>query len=118
MEYFAGDYAEFSSVDNGNCNNNGGVHFIVDDLLDFSKEDETMTDAFFESLPGNSGDSSTVTAVDSCNSSVSGGGDGQFSGNISCRSFNESQFSGNELCVPVIFISPFPFFEIELLFDF
>lgn len=105
MEYFAGDYAEFSSVHNGNCsnNNNNGVHFIVDDLLDFSKEDETMTDALFESLPGNSGDSSTVTAVDSCNSSISGGGDGQFSGNISCRSFNESQFSGNELCVPVNF---------------
>lgn len=103
MEYFAADYAEFSSVDNGNFNtnnNNNGVHFMVDDLLDFSKEDETMTDAFFESLPGNSGDSSTVTAVDSCNSSVSGGGDGQFNGNVSCRSFNESQFSGNELCVP------------------
>ncbi|KAL1551573.1 GATA transcription factor 12-like [Salvia divinorum] len=98
MEYFAADYAEFSSVDNGNSNN--GVHFTVDDLLDFSKEDETMTDAFFESLPVNSGDSSTVTAVDSCNSSVSGGGDGQFNGNISCRSNNESQFAGNELCIP------------------
>ncbi|KAL1538321.1 GATA transcription factor 4-like [Salvia divinorum] len=98
MEYFAADYAEFSSAENGNFNN--GVHFTVDDLLDFSKEDETMTDAFFESLPGNSGDSSTVTAVDSCNSSVSGGGDGQFNGNISCRSYNEPQFSGNELCVP------------------
>ncbi|GFQ00227.1 gata transcription factor 9 [Phtheirospermum japonicum] len=59
-----------------------------------------MTDAFFDSLAGNSGDSSTVTAVESCNSSVSGGGDGQFNGNVSCRSFNESQFSGNELCVP------------------
>ncbi|XP_057773119.1 GATA transcription factor 9-like [Salvia miltiorrhiza] len=103
MEYFAADYAEFSSVDNGNLNgnnNNNGAHFTVDDLLDFSKEDETMTDVFFESLPGNSGDSSTVTAVDSCNSSVSGGGDGQFNGNISCRSYNEPQFSGNELCVP------------------
>ncbi|KAH6832466.1 hypothetical protein C2S53_019784 [Perilla frutescens var. hirtella] len=103
MEYFAADYAEFSSVDNGNFNNNNnnnGIHFTVDDLLDFSKEDETMTDAFFESLPGNSGDSSTVTAVDSCNSSVSGGGEGQFNGNVSCRSFNEPQFSGNELCVP------------------
>lgn len=104
MEYLAGDYAEFSSEDNGNFNhnNNGGVHFTVDDLLDFSKEDETMTDAFFDTLAGNSGDSSTVTAVDSCNSSVSGGGDGQFNGNVSCRSFNDSQFSGNELCVPVI----------------
>ncbi|KAK6125062.1 hypothetical protein DH2020_041178 [Rehmannia glutinosa] len=104
MEYFSGDYAEFSSADNGNFNNNdnnnnNGVHFTVDDLLDFSKADETMTDEFFDSLAGNSGDSSTVTAVDSCNSSVSGG-EGQFNGNVSCRSFNESQFSGNELCVP------------------
>ncbi|KAL8043211.1 hypothetical protein ABFX02_09G104300 [Erythranthe guttata] len=104
MEYLAGDYAEFSSVDNGNFNHSsnggGGVHFIVDDLLDFSKADETMTDAFFDTLAGNSGDSSTVTAVDSCNSSVSGGGDGQFNGDVSCRSFNDTQFSGNELCVP------------------
>lgn len=88
-----GDYAE------GNSNGNG-AHFTVDDLLDFSKEDVAMTDAFFDSLAGNSGDSSAVTAVDSCNSSVSGGGDGQFNGNVSCRSFTDSQLSGNELCVP------------------
>ena len=50
MEYFAADYAEFSSVDNGN--NNNSVHFTVDDLLDFSKADETMTDAFFWELAG------------------------------------------------------------------
>ncbi|KZV51439.1 GATA transcription factor 12-like [Dorcoceras hygrometricum] len=101
MEYFVGNYAEFSSVENGNLsnNNNNGVHFMVDDLLDFSKADETMNDAFFDGLGGNSGDSSTVTAVDSCNSSVSCG-DGQFNGNASCRSFNESQFCSNELCVP------------------
>ncbi|XP_073309734.1 GATA transcription factor 9-like [Primulina huaijiensis] len=98
MEYFVGSYGEFSSVENGKLNNNG-VHFMVDDLLDFSKADETVTDVFFDSLGGNSGDSSTVTAVDSCNSSVSGG-DGQFNGNVSCRSFNESQFCSNELCVP------------------
>ncbi|KAG8380001.1 hypothetical protein BUALT_Bualt07G0148200 [Buddleja alternifolia] len=102
MEYFVGDYAEFSQLENANLNNtnnnNNNNHFTVDDLLDFSKEDETMT--FLDHVAGNSGDSSTVTAVDSCNSSVSGGGDGQFNGNVSCRSFNESQFSGNELCVP------------------
>ncbi|CAA3030648.1 GATA transcription factor 9-like [Olea europaea var. sylvestris] len=101
MEYFMGDYAEFSSVDNINGNSNGnGAHFTVDDLLDFSKEDVAMTDAFFDSLAANSGDSSAVTVVDSCNSSVSGGGDGQFNGKVSCRSFTDSQFSGNELCVP------------------
>lgn len=101
MEYFVGNYGEFSSVENGNLNNNNnnGVHFIVDDLLDFSKADETMTDVFFDGFGGNSGDSSAVTVVDSCNSSVSGG-DGQFSGNVSCRSFKESQFCSNELCVP------------------
>ncbi|XP_075494340.1 GATA transcription factor 9-like [Primulina tabacum] len=98
MEYFVGNYGEFSSVENGNLNNNG-VHFMVDDLLDFSKADETVTDGFFDSLGGNSGYSSTVTVVDSCNSSVSGG-DGQFNGNVSRRSFNEPQFCSNELCVP------------------
>lgn len=67
-------------------------HFTIDDLLDFPKEDEVMTDAFFDSIAENSADSSTVTAVDSCNSSVSG--------NISCRSFNDAQFSSSELCVP------------------
>ncbi|XP_059643836.1 GATA transcription factor 9-like [Cornus florida] len=66
-------------------------HFTVEDLLDFSKEDETMTDAFFDTFTGNSTDSSTLTAIDSCNSSVSG--------NISCRSFTDAQFS-SELCVP------------------
>ncbi|CAI9757622.1 unnamed protein product [Fraxinus pennsylvanica] len=101
MEYFMGDYVEFSSVDDFNLNSNSnGAHFTVDDLLDFSKEDVAMTDAFFDSLAGNSGDSSAVTAVDSCNSSVSGGGDGQLNGNVSCRSFPDSQFSGHELCVP------------------
>ncbi|XP_022844667.1 GATA transcription factor 9-like [Olea europaea var. sylvestris] len=101
MEYFMGDYAEFSSVDNINLNSNGnGAHFTVDDLLDFSKEDVAMTDAFFDSLAGNSGESSAVTAVDSCNSSLSDGGDGLLNGHVSCRSFIGSQFSGHELCVP------------------
>ncbi|XP_022886959.1 GATA transcription factor 12-like [Olea europaea var. sylvestris] len=101
MNNFAGGYAEFSSVDNVNVNNNiGNVHFTVDELLDFSREDETMTDTFFNSLAGNSNDSSIVKGVDSCNSSISGGGDGQFNGNISCRSFTDSQFSAAELCIP------------------
>ncbi|XP_052180917.1 GATA transcription factor 9-like [Diospyros lotus] len=73
--------------------NNG--HLTVDDLLDFSKEDEVMTDAFFDNVAGNSTDSSTVTVVDSCNSSVSSG-EFQFSCNVG---FPDSQFCG-ELCVP------------------
>lgn len=79
----------------------GGEQFTIDDLLDFSNEDALVTDGFFDSaVAGNSTDSSTVTAVDSCNSSVSGG-EPQFSGN---RSFGDSQFSG-DLCVPVIKLS-------------
>ncbi|PRQ51057.1 putative transcription factor C2C2-GATA family [Rosa chinensis] len=74
----------------------GGEQFTIDDLLDFSNEDALVTDGFFDStVAGNSTDSSTVTAVDSCNSSVSGG-EPQLSGN---RSFGDSQFSG-DLCVP------------------
>ncbi|CAI9767172.1 unnamed protein product [Fraxinus pennsylvanica] len=99
MNNFADDYAEFSSVENANVNNNiSNVHFTVDELLDFSREDETMTDAFFDSLAGNASDSSIV--VDSCNSSISGGGVGQFNGNISCGSVTDSQFSAAELYVP------------------
>ena len=88
-------YLEKKSAENVNN------HFAIDDLLDFSKEDDVMTDAFFDNVNGNSTNSSTVTAVDSCNSSVSCG-EHQFSGNISCRSFAEAQFAG-ELCVPVSF---------------
>ncbi|KAL6996438.1 hypothetical protein U1Q18_006568 [Sarracenia purpurea var. burkii] len=74
-------------------------HFAIDELFDFSKEEEVMTDAFlFDNVAGNSTDTSTVTVVDSCNSSVSGN-EPQLSGNISCRSYTDAQFSG-ELCVP------------------
>lgn len=81
---------------NNNCNN-----FSVDDLLVIPKDDEVMADAFFNSITGNSADSSNVTVVDSCNSSVSGG-DGQFNGNLSGRSFTDAPFPNSELCVPVI----------------
>ncbi|MCD9639980.1 hypothetical protein HAX54_024991 [Datura stramonium] len=90
----AGDEQNPNNNNNNNCNS-----FTVDDLLDFPKEDEVMTDAFFDSIAGNSNDSSTVTVVDSCNSSVSGG-DGQFNGNLSCRSFTDAPFPSSELCVP------------------
>lgn len=72
-----------------------GEQFTVDDLLDFSNEDAVMADGFFDNVAGNSKDSSTVTAVDSCNS----GTGTQFSGCIGSRSFGDSQFSG-DLCVP------------------
>ncbi|CAI9114197.1 OLC1v1014858C1 [Oldenlandia corymbosa var. corymbosa] len=106
-EFFVGGYyghtggAEFEQkpFDNISSNNNNNNNFAVDDLLDLPKEDEIMTDAFFDSITGNSGESS-LTVVDSCNSSVSGGDVGQFNGDISCRSFTDTQFSGSELCVP------------------
>ncbi|XP_043719127.1 GATA transcription factor 12-like [Telopea speciosissima] len=75
-----------------------GDHFTIDDLLDFSNEDAILNDGTFDSVAGNSTDSSTVTAVDSCNSSFSGG-DLHFSGNLGCRNFTDAQFSG-DLCVP------------------
>lgn len=78
-----------------------GEQFAVEDLLDFSNEDEMASgDGFLDNVAANSGDSSTGTAVDSCNSSLSGG-DNQFSGSFGSRSFGDSSFSG-ELCVPVI----------------
>ncbi|XP_027124568.1 GATA transcription factor 9-like [Coffea arabica] len=105
-EFFVGGYFshagdnefDHKSMENQNITGNSN-NFTVDDLLDFPKEDEVMTDAFFDSITGNSGESSSLTVVDSCNSSVSGG-DRQFNGNISCRSFTDTQFSGTELCVP------------------
>lgn len=81
----------------------GGDHFIVEDLLDFSNEEETEEDNGViggddggfeaEAGAGNSTDSSTVTAVDSCNSSLSGGGDQHFSGDLPSLS--------GDLCEPV-----------------
>ncbi|XP_021765329.1 GATA transcription factor 12-like [Chenopodium quinoa] len=65
--------------------------FFVEDLLDLSNGgDEMMTDAFFDTVTGNSTDSSTLTpASDSCTSSVS-----------CAPSFPDSYFSGADLCVP------------------
>ncbi|KAL4559996.1 hypothetical protein LXL04_032144 [Taraxacum kok-saghyz] len=103
--FFMGDYfgageccfGQQKTTDMINNNN----QFIIDDLLvDFpNHEDVVLNDAFFDNVIGNSADSSTVTAVDSCNSSVSGS-EAPFSGNMSCRSFSESKFSGVEPCLP------------------
>ncbi|KAK4361876.1 hypothetical protein RND71_017117 [Anisodus tanguticus] len=95
----AGDEQNPNNNNNDNNNNNCN-NFTVDDLLDFPKEDEVMTDVFFDSITGNSADSSTVTVVNSCNSSVFGGDGGQFNGNLSCRSFTDAPFPSSELCVP------------------
>ncbi|XP_043706240.1 GATA transcription factor 12 [Telopea speciosissima] len=77
-----------------------GDHFFIDDLLDFSNEEAILNDGTFNSVTvtGNSTDSSTVTAVDSCNSSFSGG-DLHYSGDLGCRNLADAQFSG-DLCVP------------------
>ncbi|KAK4781189.1 hypothetical protein SAY87_017295 [Trapa incisa] len=86
--YEAAGAADFSSE------KKVGEQFAVDDLLDFSNEDAIASgDAYLDTVAANSTNSSTVTPVDSCNSSLSGG-DNQFSG-----SFGDSSFSG-ELCVP------------------
>lgn len=92
-EFFTGDI-DHKPLDYLNGHNN----FKLDEFLDFPREDEVMTEAYFDANTGNSGESS-VTVVDSCNSSVSGG-DGQFNGSLSCRSFTDIPLSGNELCVP------------------
>ncbi|OIT28779.1 PREDICTED: GATA transcription factor 9-like [Nicotiana attenuata] len=90
------EHKPFDSTNN-NINNN---HITVDDLLDFNKENEVMTDAFFDTITGaNSADSSSLTVVDSCNSLVSGG-EGHFDGNLSYRSFTDTPFLSSELCVP------------------
>ncbi|KAK5814133.1 GATA transcription factor 12 -like protein [Gossypium arboreum] len=79
----------------------GGDHFIVEDLLDFSNEDAVITDVanFNSSVAGHSTDSSTVTAVESCNSSSFSGPETNLGGGIGCRSFTDGQFAG-DLCVP------------------
>ncbi|KAF8407090.1 hypothetical protein HHK36_006215 [Tetracentron sinense] len=73
-------------------------HFIIEDLLDFSNEDAVITDGTFDNITGNSTDSSTVTVVDSCNSSFSGN-EPHFPGALDCHNFDDTQFS-SELCVP------------------
>ncbi|XP_022997862.1 GATA transcription factor 4-like [Cucurbita maxima] len=74
-------------------------HFAVDEyLLDFSNDDVAINSGFFDSVARNCSDSSTVTAIESCNSSISSG-DNQALGNFGSASFGEAQFS-TELCIP------------------
>lgn len=102
-DYFGAGECSFGHQKTTDMINNNNNQFIIDDLLvDFPNHDDVvLNDAFFDNVIGNSADSSTVTAVDSCNSSVSGS-EAPFSGNPSSRSFSESKFSGDELCLPVI----------------
>lgn len=105
-EYFVGGFHGVAGGDqfspekqrHGGGDQKPGEPFAIDDLLDFSNADAMiMSDGFFDNAAGvgNSADSSTVTAVDSCNSSVSGG--------VGSRGFGDHhQFSSGELCVPVI----------------
>ncbi|WCJ29514.1 GATA transcription factor 12 [Euphorbia peplus] len=70
-------------------------HFIVEDLLDFSNDDDddVINDVAFDSVTI---DSSTVTPLDSCNSSNSFSGSEPTSFNAN---FSDVQFS-SDLCVP------------------
>ncbi|XP_068313987.1 GATA transcription factor 12 [Pyrus communis] len=80
----------------------GGDHFKVEDLLDFSNDDDAViTDggcpaaAVFENAAGNSTDSSTLTVMDSCNSSSLSGSEPLFGS----RNLADGPLS-SELCVP------------------
>ncbi|XP_075642574.1 GATA transcription factor 12-like [Castanea sativa] len=116
-EYQSGFCTQFvtekrHSIDNkaaaaagGGGGGGGGDHFMVEDLLDFSNDDDAViADTPFEeaattTTAGNSTDSSTVTIVDSCNSSSFSGCDPNFMSDIGCRNFPDANFS-SDLCVP------------------
>ncbi|XP_028778954.1 GATA transcription factor 9-like [Neltuma alba] len=101
-EYFVGAYfasgGDHFSPEKRHSDQKPAEPFAVDDLLDFSHADAIMSDAFLDNVAGNSTDSSTGTAIDSCNSSVSRV-DNRFSANFGPRPFGDHQLSG-ELCVP------------------
>lgn len=106
-EYFVGGYYgaggqdQFSPAEKRHTDQKPGEPFAIDDLFDFSNADAIMSDGFFDNVAGNSTDSSTVTAVDSCNSSISGG-DNRFAAAIVPRGFASDLHLSGELCVPVI----------------
>ncbi|KAH7574273.1 hypothetical protein ACOSQ2_008653 [Xanthoceras sorbifolium] len=98
-EFFQGNYCSQFAAEKLDSKTTGGDHFIVEDLLDFSHEDTVVTDAAFDNVTGNSTDSSTVTVVDSCNSSSLSGCEPNFAGDVGCRNFADGQFS-SDLCLP------------------
>ncbi|KAK4796927.1 hypothetical protein SAY86_029253 [Trapa natans] len=83
-------------------------HFAVEDLLDFSKDDaglvgDDMASRVDGAASGNSTDSSTVTAVDSCTSATfSGCGTGFAVAGMAGGQggFDENDHFSSELCVP------------------
>ncbi|KAK4770047.1 hypothetical protein SAY87_030579 [Trapa incisa] len=89
-------------------------HFAVEDLLDFSKDNgglagDEVASRFDGAAGGNSTDSSTVTAVDSCNSATfSGCGPGHAAAAVAGggedvrrhAGFGENDHFSSELCVP------------------
>ncbi|XP_057454374.1 GATA transcription factor 9-like isoform X2 [Lotus japonicus] len=105
-EYFVGGYYgaggqdQFSPAEKRHTDQKPGEPFAIDDLFDFSNADAIMSDGFFDNVAGNSTDSSTVTAVDSCNSSISGGDNNRFAAAIVPRGFASDLHLSGELCVP------------------
>lgn len=101
-EYFQGTFCQqFSSETKTPPGAAVADHFIVEDLLDFSNDDAMIiTDPTFDSLPRNSTDSSTLNAVDSCNSSSFSGCHPNFVADIGSRNLLDANFS-SDLCVPV-----------------
>lgn len=107
-EYFHGGYYRAGTpqfTPEKKAGSGAGEHFMVEDLLDFPNEEEDEAvvaaggdEAGFDAAAGNSTDSSTVTAVDSCSNSFSGS-DPHFSGDLICRSFAGASLSG-DLCEP------------------
>ncbi|KAI9191756.1 hypothetical protein LWI28_013044 [Acer negundo] len=93
-ELYQGNYCSSQfSAEKLDSKTTGGDHFVVEDLLDFSHEDDVVTDAAFDNVTGNSTDSSTVTVVDSCNSSSLSGCEPNFAADVGCRNFAD-------LCLP------------------
>ncbi|XP_009410893.2 GATA transcription factor 12-like isoform X2 [Musa acuminata AAA Group] len=81
----------------GGCGGGGEDQFSLEDLLDFSNEEEDETGGTLAAA-GNSTDSSTVTAVDSCSNSFSGL-EPHFSNDLVGRSLADASRSG-DLCEP------------------
>lgn len=80
----------------------GGDHFIVEELLDFSNEEDRGAEVAAEE-DGRSEETGGNCSADCCaNSSSGGGSDNRFSDEFVCRSLADVGFLG-DLCEPVIF---------------